>query len=313
MIQKSKLLYAYENGSTHVEIYEDGTKIRTTLDNVGVAYQPESIDLKITNYCDMGCAFCHEVSTVKGKHADLDSIKQMLTGLRPGTELAIGGGNPLDYPELKELLSYLISQGFICNLTVNQMHLEDPKYMEILVSCLPYLRAVGISIVDPKASAKFINLENVQTVAHVIAGVHSYEDILELSNLGWSHILILGFKTFGLGTNYQVSNWPDVKQKLYELYTHLPMVLNTSKCNFDNLAISQLNPQRFYSEDIWDERFMGEDFTHSMYVDAVKGYYSPTSRSPHSLRVSSKTQSLCSYFQAHRGSHVEEANQIQFI
>jgi hypothetical protein len=64
----------YKNGNTFVEIYADGTKIRTTADEENPQPElPESIDLKITDYCDAGCAWCHENSTIHGNsHVDFE-------------------------------------------------------------------------------------------------------------------------------------------------------------------------------------------------------------------------------------------------
>lgn len=54
----------YQNGNTTVIIMNDGTKIRE-YENAPEILHPESIDVKITDYCDMGCAYCHESSTKK--------------------------------------------------------------------------------------------------------------------------------------------------------------------------------------------------------------------------------------------------------
>ena len=48
----SKILYQYKNGNYFVTIYPDGTKIRKTMDDDFIPIFPESIDLKITNYCE---------------------------------------------------------------------------------------------------------------------------------------------------------------------------------------------------------------------------------------------------------------------
>lgn len=53
-----KVLGSYINGNYRVVILNDGTKIRTNdLDNL-TPNKPEAMDLKITNKCDIGCAFC---------------------------------------------------------------------------------------------------------------------------------------------------------------------------------------------------------------------------------------------------------------
>ena len=48
------------------------------------------MDLKITDWCDAGCAWCHEGSTLRGRHADLDEALELLSVLPAGAEIAIG-------------------------------------------------------------------------------------------------------------------------------------------------------------------------------------------------------------------------------
>ena len=98
-------LAVYRNGDTLVTLYQDGSKIRRFPDEGANPLFPESIDLKITDYCDAGCAWCHEGSTRRGKHADLNLA--FLSTLRAGTEIAIGGGNPLDHPRLERISAFI--------------------------------------------------------------------------------------------------------------------------------------------------------------------------------------------------------------
>jgi organic radical activating enzyme len=71
----------------------------------------------------MNCAYCHEDSTISGKHGDILNPKFIDT-LRPYTEIAIGGGNPLSHPVLIEFINILKSRNIIANITVNQVHFE---------------------------------------------------------------------------------------------------------------------------------------------------------------------------------------------
>lgn len=58
-----ELLGRYINGNFRTTILSDGTKIRETEDDEFIPDHVENMDIKITNYCDMGCPFCHEGST----------------------------------------------------------------------------------------------------------------------------------------------------------------------------------------------------------------------------------------------------------
>ncbi len=60
----NKILSKYNNGNTVVTIFEDGTKIREFEDGVKpFSNFPESIDIKLTNKCDLGCKFCLDGKT----------------------------------------------------------------------------------------------------------------------------------------------------------------------------------------------------------------------------------------------------------
>ena len=66
-------MYCYKNGSYLVMILDDGTKIRYNKLNMYKPDRVESMDIKITNQCDMGCSMCHENSTFDGKHCDVNN------------------------------------------------------------------------------------------------------------------------------------------------------------------------------------------------------------------------------------------------
>ena len=88
------IIAKYDNGNHRVTLFSDGTKIKETInpDDDHFTYDfPESFDLKITDYCDAGCAYCHENSTKKGKHANLYALKDLLDSCKPGTGRGISG------------------------------------------------------------------------------------------------------------------------------------------------------------------------------------------------------------------------------
>lgn len=117
----------YINGNYVVKFNtENGTKIRETEDDDFIAEFPENMDVKITNQCDMGCPMCHENSTVDGLHGDILN-PQFINTLRPYTEMAIGGGNPLAHPDLIPFLEKLKERKVIANMTVNQVHFEKSQ------------------------------------------------------------------------------------------------------------------------------------------------------------------------------------------
>lgn len=285
------LISKYQNGNTTVVIYEDGTKIRE-FDNTPEIYFPESLDVKITNYCDLGCKYCHENSTIEGEHADLEKLKAVLISLPAGVELAIGGGNPLDHPNLIEFLIWCQERGLICNITVNQRHLK--KHLATLETLIEekLIYGLGISIVNNHyREIEYLKTLTNNIVYHLIAGVNNVFELDSLNSIGNCKVLILGYKNFGRGV-YYYSKEVDRNIELWQ--EQLPLYLGKFSISFDNLALEQLNVQSMISKNVWDSFYMGDDFSFTMYVDAVKQEYGPTSKSLD--RVSFNEMSLFEYF-----------------
>ena len=147
----SEILYQYKNGNTNVEIFNDGTLIRSFDDpnNIVIDF-PSSIDVKITDWCDAGCPQCHEQSTINGVHGDLYRLLEKLSTLPSGVELAIGGGHPLSHPNILPFLEKLKELGFIANITVNQKHLERDKDLLTHLINKDLVKGVGISYSSKK-------------------------------------------------------------------------------------------------------------------------------------------------------------------
>jgi len=289
----------YQNGNTTVTILRDGTKMRE-YPNLPEIVHPESIDVKITDYCDMGCAYCHESSTQKGTHSDLDKLLLIIDGLPPGVELAIGGGNPLAHPGLVPFLQTLKMRGIIANLTVNQGHLKTYQNMLIYLITDDLVKGVGISVTSNNFTYIKPLLEiSDNIVYHLIAGVNSTDAIDKLINLGKCKVLILGYKLFGFGVKFHSK---EVDIELKKWYKILPSFIGRCSLSFDNLAIEQLNVKRLFTHDGWSNFYMGDDFCFTMYIDAVKQEYAPTSRS--NSRTSFKDCSLLEYFANRTGSVV---------
>lgn len=268
-----KVLGAYKNGNYTVALFDDGTKIRKTQENSFKATFPECIDIKITNYCDKNCPFCHEGSDVSGRHGDLINLKFIDT-LRPFTELAIGGGNPLSHPDLYEFLKRLKKRKIIANITINQKHFEENQlFIDFLIQ-ENLINGLGISLINP--TEDFINkIEKYPNIVlHVINGVITKTDLEKLYDKNLK-ILILGYKMFRRGKEYYSEN-VEINKKF--LYKELKLVKKRFKTiSFDNLALKQLDVKRIMSFEEWNEFYMGDDGQYTMYIDVVNNQFAKNS------------------------------------
>lgn len=267
-----KILAEYDNGNYHVKLYEDGTKEKYTDDDEFDAAFPDSMDIKITNYCDMGCPMCHEKSTTEGKHGTLDAV--FLDKLPSGIELAIGGGNPLSHPDLIPFLERMKQKGIVCNITVNEIHLlNNIDYIkELLDKKLIY--GLGISVNKYTKEMIEFTKSYPNTVLHVILGIVDWDKLMSIANHK-NKILILGYKIYGRG----IANYSDkIKEGIKETENRMKEIFNYfDVVSFDNLALDQLHVKRHLDKTIWDEFYMGDDGTSTMYVDLVDKKFAKTS------------------------------------
>ena len=276
-----KRFISYQNGNYTVTIdTQNGTKVRENDLNFFRADFPESMDIKICNKCDMGCPQCHENSTPDGKCGDIMS-ESFIDKLNPYTELAIGGGNPLEHPSLVAFLEKCKRLNLIPSMTVNQLHfMKNKNFLKYLVD-QKLIYGLGISLMS--VTDEFIEVvkEFPNAVIHVINGIVIPSQLKLLANKGFK-ILILGYKEFRRGKDmYEVQGEviEEVKQSLYDI---LPTIIEGSwfdVVSFDNLAIKQLDAQRLMSAEDWDQFYMGDDGSATMYVDMVNREFAKSSTS----------------------------------
>ena len=257
---------------------ETGTKIRKNDLDFFDPEKPESMDIKITNKCDMDCQFCHENSTPDGLHGDIMNLKFIET-LLPYTELAIGGGNPLTHPDLIPFLEKCKALKLVPSITINQYHFMKPEYQELIDKLVNEKLIYGLGVSLTVASDDFINKikKYPNAVIHVINGVQPISQVRKLYDHNLK-VLILGYKMFRRGVNYYTNSVEDVKNDYYnelaEMTKHFDVV------SFDNLALKQLEVKRLLTEDEWNKFFMGDDGSHTMYIDCINKQYARSSTTP---------------------------------
>lgn len=298
------ILTKYQNGNLRVTILKDGTKIREyPQGELPYPEFPESIDLKITNYCVNGCKYCHERSNPQGHAASVEEILTAIDGLPRGVEVAIGGGDPLSHPYLSTILYEFYKRGFISNITIHQTQVGSLIFSSIISPAVYY--GVGVSVVDPDSMHYIPEIMN-NYVMHLIVGVNKVQDLITLHGKGFRKFLLLGYKTFGRGMDYRLNHNQEIETNIRNWKVSLSELIHLSSdtvISFDNLSIEQLNPKRlFIDQSDWDKFYMGDEFTYSMYVDAVGGSYAPTSRSVDRTPISE--MNILEYFKTYRGSKV---------
>lgn len=275
----TNLLGTYVNGNTIVAMYNDGTKVHYIKDGETPAPEyPESMDLKITNCCDLGCPMCAELSSPDGRHALLDT--PLIESIQPYTELAIGGGNPLSHPQLGDFLHYMDCRNVICNLTVNAVHFMQNIGLIGNYAEHGLIHGLGVSVPEHIPDGLLDNLKMFpNAVVHTIAGATPWSVYESLADHDLN-LLVLGFKFKGKGKEYAKNHW--MRDRWFYLSDCIDDMRQHFKAiAFDNLAVEQLGIRDIFPDE-FSELYMGDDSEFTMYIDLVAGKYGKSST--HKLR-----------------------------
>lgn len=295
----------YKNGNYITKIYSNGTRTRElfpkeTFYEQGLFKEelfnvkeidlmnpefPESIDLKITNYCNNGCKYCYANSDEEGLHADKDFIKEIISQMKPFTEIALGGGNTISYPYLDEILKFAKNKNVICNMTLKDIDviMNHKRIQEMYHSGL--IKSIGISPTNIEFLSKATELvSNTDFIIHFVLGIHNKEFLDKVLNDNFKvfieKILILGYKEIGKGKNYFDKNSEEIKNNIKELKDYInnevipEFSVSYKTISFDNLAIKQLELD---INNVYKDLYQGEDGKFSFYIDAVKEKYARSS------------------------------------
>ena len=279
------LIANYINGNATVNLYSDGTRV-IEYDDILSLDMALNIDIRVSTKCSFGakddgtpgfCSFCHESALQNGKECDYADLMSKLEDLPKGIELAIGA-NQITL-NLVIFLQWAKLMGFIVNLTVNQGHLK--RDLIFIKQCIDFdlIKGLGVSYrggLKWDVPQEILNYPN--TVFHVIAGIDTFSEVEALATKGVKKILVLGYKTFGFGVNYFNTNTDDVTKNIKQWIWWVHKLFSTFEVvSFDNLALEQLKINRFFTDENWSIFNNGE---HSFYINAVDGYFSPSSRNP---------------------------------
>lgn len=269
----------YRNGNYDVFLnLENGTKVRKNdLDKLTPEY-PESMDIKITNKCHHNCTMCHEASTPNGKHGDIMNAKFIET-LLPYTELALGGGNPLEHPDLEIFLRKCKSLKLIPSMTVHQDDFMNNLEFLRMLRDEELIWGIGVSVSYVTDELIEALHEFPNAVCHIIAGIATEAVINKLANNNLK-VLILGYKVFRRGEALYERDSTNIDFLIQYMYDILPDMINNGWFNtvsFDNLAIEQLKPSRLLTKEQYDEFYMGDDGDFTLYVDLVNNEFAVSS------------------------------------
>jgi organic radical activating enzyme len=178
---------------------------------------PELVDVKITDYCDIGCAYCYQGSTVEGKHAKLEDIQELARQFfKAGIlEVALGGGEPTRHPEFVNILEAFSSQGIVANFTTRDLSfLSDPQLSERILGAS---KSIAVSVSSKREMDSAWEMWNQSGWAkriysnpfsyQYVMGTSSDEELramIQKSTSSNFNLTLLGYKDSGRGAQWRL-------------------------------------------------------------------------------------------------------------
>ena len=175
---------------------------------------PELVDVKITDKCNFGCAYCYQNSTPEGRHADMDDLRRVARELfKAGTfEVAIGGGEPTLHPQFPEILEMFNDLGIAANFTTRSLDfLENPetrkRILEASKSIAVSVNSVGqitaaLAAWERTGGNKWSHPFSFQYVMGTASDEEFAKIIAHCAQSHGAKLTLLGFKETGRGAAY---------------------------------------------------------------------------------------------------------------
>lgn len=271
----------------------NGNKLRVSFGNGGFmeaptkAVAPELVDVKITNWCDSGCAYCYQNSTTKGKHANKDTLSTLAYALKQLQvfEVALGGGETTAHPDFVAILDSFRWQGIVPNFTTKDLKWLRDKGLaaQILERCGAFAYSAETALAVEmfaevwkavgwkKDTGSYPPVEKA-TIQHVVGTEDeaSFKALLLACHEAHLPVTLLGYKTVGRGLMYQPKafDWVKVVADVVK-DKHLRIGIDT--------VLADTSYQALKDAGVPEWCVTRQEGKFSAYIDAVEGKMGPSS------------------------------------
>jgi hypothetical protein len=213
---------------------------------------------------------CYQGSTVKGEHASMDVIRQVMYSLAEMQtfEVALGGGEPTQHPKFIDILREFNSYGIKPNFSTRNADWVVSHWSEIK----DFVGAVGLSVDDNTTIlaklSKLHGLDDLNLTIQVVVGACSEDtlkSIMEACKAFHVTVLLLGWKNTHRGKKGPIHD-VDVAKVLDSFVGDYPW--NGPMVAFDTMMVQQMKEWlEQHHANSW--YFSIREGAHSMYIDCV--------------------------------------------
>lgn len=274
----------------------NGSKVRFSFDNTVVAdksYAPELVDLKITDYCPFSCEYCYQNSSLDGKHANLEDIKNIAKKLSEEEvfEVAVGGGEPTLHPQFEEVIDTFNQYGIKFNFTTRNYNFLNHTNIDRM---LGKVGGIAFSINTEADIDKLVQIaksshstnESLQleypsellNIQYVMGStsIEEFEKTLRKAMQEKLNITLLGYKEVGRGNSFiseSYDNWLNVVKKIKQEFNGIYPLPNISI----DTALAAQYKEEVKKNNISEKTYHTTEGNFSLYIDAVQMKMAPSS------------------------------------
>lgn len=270
-----------------------GNRIVLSFNDAAAPYEPNTpmlMDIKITDFCTHGCAYCYQGSTPNGLHMNQSNLWTYASMVAEAKvfEVAIGGGEPTQYPKFAEYVQHLHDMGVSVNFTTKSIDwLEDERRAEKII---PNIGAFAYSAVGIAELERILNIFKYReydikkfTVQIVPATLTKYtlESILEWCGKNKIRATLLGYKETGRGAKFKeigiAKRWDTFDEGAWlDVITKLNREKKLGMLSIDTTMAAKYE-QDLKATGIPEWMYHIEEGKYSMYMDLVSMQYGPSS------------------------------------
>lgn len=286
IVGASGCVYSIDPVSGHLTLFNrnNGKKVRILPEKAGeplYSVAPELVDIKITDYCPVGCSYCYQGSTKAGRHADFNRIRNFAhyIGAMGVFEVAIGGGDPTTHPQFVDILRAFHDNGVVPNFSTQLWDWLDKK--DVVEAVKSYCGAVALSTQSADHATKWIERcseAGIKPHIHYVLGLSKLDNLKKLLKSRKSgHLVLLGYKEMGRATGtppVDYKGWQDVVRKHSKGWT----------VAVDSFLVDEVRTG-FTRDEVPEHLFEKADGRFSLYWDAVDGNYAEHSFVPVDKRI----------------------------
>lgn len=236
---------------------------------------PELLDVKLTDVCSVGCAFCYQDSRPDRQHARLEDVAFIAAeaGKAGVFEVALGGGEVSEYPDFVEALRLFRAAGVVPNFTTRRIRWLAREWatlrelvggVAVSVGSAAEIRLLGSLIPVSQRRAG-------QLVAQVVMGTVERAELLTLMRAAGEaqiRVTLLGFKDVGRGQSYRPLDYGWWLDDLPQYVALTPVSIDTALAAECPETLERLLVRGSYHTE--EGRF-------SAYIDAVNMTLAPSS------------------------------------